>query len=173
MIGERMLKVLNEQVTKELFSSYLYLQMAGWFESRTLPGFANWMKVQAQEEAAHAMIFYNYINERGGELDLGIIGKPDSKFASPLAVFEKVAEHESLVTASINNLMDIAIETKDYATKARLDWFISEQVEEESNAAEIIGKLKLAAGQGEALLALDREYAARTFVVPAPLAPGA
>ncbi len=170
MLKEKMLKALNEQIVKEFYSSYLYLQMAAWFEARTMPGFANWMKVQAQEESAHAMIFFNYVNERGGGIELGAIDKPECKFESALDVYEKVAAHEELVTESINNLMDIAFELKDYATKGRLDWFVDEQVEEEANAAEIIGRLKMAGSQGEALLMLDKEYAARTFVMPAPLA---
>jgi len=173
MLKDKMLNALNEQIVKELYSSYLYFQMAAWFQARTLPGFANWMQVQAQEEAAHAMIFFKYINDRGSEVELGAIDKPENKFDSPLAVFEKVAAHESLVTDSINNLMDIAIELKDHATKARLDWFVDEQVEEEANAAEIIGKLKMAGNQGEALLNLDKEYAARVFAMPAPLVAGA
>ena len=170
MLSKKMLAALCEQATKELYSSYLYLQMAAWLDHRALAGFANWMKVQAQEETAHAMILYNYINERGGIVDFGPIDKPPADFASPLDVFEATLAHEQKVTALINALMDLAIAEKDYATKSRLDWFVSEQVEEEANASELVGKLKLIGDGGNGLFIIDKELAARVFVAPAPLA---
>jgi ferritin len=173
MLSKKILKALNEQITKELYSSYLYLQMAAWFDHNTLPGFANWMKVQAQEETAHAMIFYNYVSERGGLIDLGAIDKPTSGYKTAKDIFAKTCEHESLVTSSINNIMSLAIEEKDYATKARLDWFISEQVEEEANAAELLGKITRIGEEGNAIFMLDKDLATRVFVTPAPLMPGA
>jgi len=173
MLSKKVLKALNEQITKELYSSYLYLQMAAWFDSQTLPGLAGWMKVQAQEEIAHAMIFYNYVNERGGAIEVGAIDKPPAKYKSPLDVFETTLKHEQKVTESINNIMDLAIQEKDFATQNRLEWFIGEQVEEEANPTEIIGKLKLIGNQGQGLFMLDKELGVRTFTMPAPLVPGA
>lgn len=172
MIGERMLNALNDQITKELYSSYLYLQLAAWLDKRNLSGMATWMKVQCQEEISHAMIFYNFVNERGGFVNVGAIEKPENEYETILDVWRKVLSHEQLVTASINNLMDIAIEEKDYATRNRLEWFIGEQVEEEANANDIIGKLELVQG-GNALFMMDKELGARLFVLPAPLAGGA
>lgn len=171
MLSERMLNALNDQITKELYSSYLYLQMAAYFDDSSLSGFANWMKVQAQEEASHAMIFYNYVCERGGMVDLGAIEKPPADYADALEVFKKVLAHEEVVTASINNLMDIAREEKDYATQNRLEWFIAEQVEEEATAGDLIGKLELVSG-GHGVFMVDKELGARAFNPPSPLAGG-
>jgi ferritin len=167
-----MLNGLNEQITKETFSAYLYLQMAAWFDAHSLPGMANWMKVQAQEETSHALIFYNYVNERGGMVDLGPIDKPEGEYGSPLDVFKATLAHEETVTASINNLVSISEEEKDYATRGRLLWFVDEQVEEESNAMDLIGMLEMVK-DGNGLFQLDRELGTRVFNVPAPLAPGA
>ncbi|MBN1257331.1 MAG: ferritin [Planctomycetes bacterium] len=170
MLSDKITKQLNEQITKELYSSYLYLQMAAWLDSQTLPGFASWMKIQAQEEIAHAMIFYNYVNERGGVVDLGAIGKPPQDYKSPLQVFEKTLAHEQTVTASINALMKLAISEDDYATKNRLEWFIEEQVEEEANPTEIINKLKIVGDRGDGILLLDQQLGTRVFTPPPPLA---
>jgi ferritin len=170
MLSKKMLKGLSEQITKELYSSYLYLQMAGYFENQTLAGMATWMKIQAQEEIAHAMIFYNYVNSRNAYIKLGPIAEPPSDFKSPLDIFEKTLSHEQTVTASIYNLVDIANAEKDHATRNRLEWFIMEQVEEEANPTTIIGKLNLIGGKGEALLLLDQELGTRTFTMPEPLA---
>ena len=171
MLNDRMLKGLNEQITKELYSSYLYLQMAAWLDDHSFPGMAGWMKTQAQEEISHAMIFYNYVDERGGFVELGAIDKPQAAFESVKAIFESTLEHEQKVTASINALMDLAVELKDYATRNRLEWFIEEQVEEESNAQGILDKVNLI-GSGHGLFMLDKELGARTFAVPSPLAGG-
>ena len=171
MLSDEILASLNDQITKELYSSYLYLQMAAYFDDVDLPGFASWMKVQAQEEIAHAMIFYNYVNERSGRVSLGAIDQPPADYASVLDVFEKTLAHEQKVTASIDSIMDLAIEQKDYATRNRLEWFIEEQVEEEANPSEIIGKLKLIGdGKGGGLFMLDKEAGARVFTTPPPLA---
>ena len=173
MLSENMLAAISEQATKEFYSAYLYLQMAAWFENQTLPGFANWMKVQAQEELSHGMIFFNYVVERGGMMELGAMEGPPADYASPLDIFENALAHEEMVTGLINHLMDMAIEEKDYATKARLDWFITEQVEEEANASELVGKLKLIANDSNGLFVLDKDLTARVFVMPSPLAGGA
>lgn len=172
MLSEKMRTALNEQITKEFYSSYLYLQMAAWCEQQSLAGFGNWMRVQAQEENAHGMIFFNFVLERGGMPEMGAIDSPVARYKTILDIFEKTLAHEEIVTASINNLMDLAIKEKDYASKARLDWFISEQVEEEANASAIIGKLKLIGSSNNGLFTVDQEMGARVFVTPAPLAGG-
>ena len=170
MLSEKMLDGFNDQITKELYSSYLYLQMAAWLDYQTLPGMAAWMKVQAQEEIAHAMILFNFVTDRDGLVDLGAIDKPPMDYTTALEVFETTLAHEQKVTASINNLMDIAITEKDYASRNRLEWFVEEQVEEEANPTAIIGQLKLMGGQGNGIFMLDRELGARVFTPPAPLA---
>jgi len=169
MLSKKLITALNEQITKEFYSSYLYLQMAGWFDAHSLPGMANWMKVQAQEESCHAMIFYNYVNERGGTVELGAIGKPEGSFKKPIDLFKATLAHEETVTASINNIVSLAEAEKDYATRGRLLWFVDEQVEEESNAMTLITTLEMVR-DGNGLFQLDRELAARVFVMPAPLA---
>lgn len=169
MLSNRMIKELNEQVVKEWYSAHLYMQMAAYFENENLPGFSHWMRVQAQEELCHGLIIFNYVCERDGYVELGPIASPATKFASPQEVFEKTLAHEQLVTASIHNLVNIAIEEKDHATKNRLEWFVEEQVEEEANATTILGKLKRLKKDSEAIFILDTEMAARTFSLPAPL----
>ncbi len=173
MISDTMTAAINEQINRELYSSYLYLQMAAHFDSVGLAGFAQWMKVQAQEEIAHAMIFYNYVNERGGKIILATLDAPPADYASPLEVFTVTLKHEELVTSLINDLVDTALNEKDYATRNRLEWFVAEQVEEESNAMDIIGKLKLVGDQGDGLFMVDQELGARVFAPPAALAGGA
>ncbi len=170
MLSEAMTRALNEQITKELYSSYLYLQMAAFLDDASLVGMAAYMKVQAQEEISHAMILYNYVSERGGRVLLGAIDQPPADYSSSLDVFQKTLAHEKLVTASINNLMDMAIDERDYATRNRLEWFIGEQVEEEANASELVGKLELAGDKGSGLFMLDKELGARVFALPSPLA---
>ena len=170
MLSKKMLKTLNEQIAKEWYSGYLYMQMAAYFDSENLPGFAHWMRVQGQEELSHGLIFFNYVCERDGYVELGPIESPVGKFDSPLDVFEKTLKHEQLVTALIHNLVNIAIEEKDHASKNRLEWFVSEQVEEEANATTMIGKLKRLKKDSEAIFLLDAENATRVFAVPAPLA---
>ncbi len=166
MINEKMAKALNEQINKEFYSSYLYLQMAAYFEDMGLKGFANWMRVQAQEENSHAHKFYDYLVDRGGKVILEAIEKPNNDFKSVLDVFEKTLEHEIYVTSLINNLMDVAEEVKDRASLSFLKWFIDEQVEEESNCEDIIAQLKIVDCSGDALFMMDREMAQRVYVAP-------
>mgnify|MGYP001031144898 FL=1 len=161
MIGKTMQDAMNEQINKELFSSYLYLSMAAWFEDRNLPGFANWMRVQADEEREHAMKFYDFILERGGKVRLKAIDAPKAEWNSTLEVAEEVAAHEGKVTASIHALYELALKEKDYPAQVMLQWFISEQVEEEKNAAEIVANLKLIEERGTAVLMLDHRLAKR------------
>ena len=162
MINKSMQDAMNEQINKELFSSYLYLSMAAYFEDKNLPGFANWMRVQADEERAHAMKFYDFILERGGRVYLKAIDAPKTDWNSNLEVAEEVAAHEAMVTASINDLYELALKEKDYPSQVLLQWFVTEQVEEESSAAQIVADLKLIDDRGTAVLMLDRQLGERT-----------
>ena len=161
MIGKPMQDAMNEQINKELFSSYLYLSMAAYFGDKNLPGFANWMRIQADEERGHAMKFYDFILERGGRVLLKAIDAPKTDWTSSLEVAEEVAAHEAKVTASINALYELALKEKDYPAQVMLQWFISEQVEEEKNAAEIVANLRLIEERGTAVLMLDHRLAKR------------
>lgn len=163
MISPKMQKQINEQINAELYSSYLYLQMAAHFSSVSLKGFANWMTVQAQEEDAHAKKFFGFLLDRGGQVVLQAIDAPPNKWSSPLAVFEAVYKHECHVTARIHKLADLAAELKDHATMSMLQWFINEQVEEEANAEELVQRVKMIGDNSSALYLLDRELAARVF----------
>ena len=166
MISKKMEKALNEQVNAELFSAYLYLSMEAYFKSLNLNGFANWMRVQTQEEIAHAMKIYEFINERGGRITLKAIDGPETKWSSPLAVFKAVYEHEQKVTGLINNLVDLAIKEKDHATNTFLQWFVNEQVEEESSADEMVHQLKMMEKAPGGMFMLDRELGQRVFTPP-------
>jgi ferritin len=152
---------MNEQINKELFSAYLYLSMAAYFEDKNLPGFGHWMRVQADEEREHAMKFYDFILERGGKVLLKAIDAPKTEWTSSLEVAEEVAAHEAKVTASIYALYELALKEKDYPAQVTLQWFINEQVEEEKNAAEIVANLKLIEERGTAVLMLDHRLAKR------------
>jgi len=166
MISKDMTKALNEQINKELFSAYLYLDLSARAERSGMPGVANWFFIQNQEELTHAQMFYKYVLRQGATIDLAAIAKPAVKCKTALEMFEKTLEHEQIVTASINNLVDIAVKEKDHATEVFLQWFVNEQVEEEQNACAIIDQLKLAGPSGGGLFMIDRELAARVFVAP-------
>ncbi|HOW98933.1 MAG TPA: ferritin [Kiritimatiellia bacterium] len=161
MISGKMTKAINEQINKELYSSYLYLAMSAQAEALGLKGFANWFKVQAAEENEHAMKFFDYLGEQGARVKLAAIDQPPVEFKSPKAMFEETLKHEKTVTASINALADLALAEKDHATGSFLRWFVDEQVEEEANAQEIVDWLKLAGEAGNALLFLDSKLRAR------------
>jgi len=166
MISEKLESAFNTQINKELFSEYLYLSMQAYFETLNLTGFVNWMSVQVQEEHAHGMGMFNYLNERGGKVELLAIDKPKTHWNSPLDVFEEVLKHEQYVTASINSVADVAEEVKDRAALHLLDWYIKEQVEEESNVGGLLATLRLIGDDKKALLMLDKDLATRTFVQP-------
>ncbi len=166
MINEKLEKAFNDQINKELYSEYLYLSMQAYFERLNLKGFVNWMSVQVQEEHAHALGMFDYLNQRGGTVELEAIDKPETDWASPLAVFEQVLEHEEFVTSRINALMDVAEETKDRAAMSFLNWYLKEQVEEEDNVGNVLATLRLIGDDKKALLMLDKDLAARTFVQP-------
>lgn len=161
MITQPIQDALNDQINKELFSSYLYLSMAAYFEDRNLPGFAHWLRTQADEERGHGMKFYDHLVERGGKVVLQAIEAPKTEWKSSLEVFEEVAEHEAKVTASINALYELALKEKDYPAQVLLQWFITEQVEEEKNAAEVLANLKLIEERGTAVLMLDHRLGKR------------
>ena len=166
MINEKMEKAFNDQINAELYSEYLYLSMKAYFETLNLKGFVNWMDVQVQEEHAHAMGMFDYVNSRGGRVKLMAIDAPETDWESPLAVFEHILTHEELVTSLINKLADVADEVKDRAAVGFLNWYIKEQVEEEDNVGQVLATLRLIGNDKNALLALDKELAARTFVAP-------
>jgi ferritin len=161
MLGKKLQDAMNEQIKNELYSAYLYLSMSAYCEAANLPGFAHWMRVQAQEEEAHAMKFYNFIHERGGRVVLQAIDQPPVEFPSPLAVFEQTLEHEQKVTGMIHDLYALAVEEKDYASQIFLQWFVTEQVEEEASASQILEMLKMIGDKGHALIMLDRQLGRR------------
>lgn len=161
MIGKKMEKAINEQINKEFYSAYLYLAMAAQAQNMGLPGFANWFEVQFHEEQGHAMKFYKYVNEHGGRVELAAIKQPPVEFKSVLAMFEQTLKHEQFVTQSISGLVDLAIKENDHATQSMLKWFVDEQVEEEANDLEILGKLRLIGSSGSGLLYLDGKLAKR------------
>jgi ferritin len=166
MLTSKMQKALNGHINAEMYSAYLYLSMSAYFQDRNLPGFANWMNIQFQEEWAHAMKFFNYIVERGGRVELEQIEKPKFEWQDAVDVMEETLKHEQLVTSLINNLMHLAHEERDYASVSMLQWFVDEQVEEEANATAILEKLKMIEGKGSGMFMLDNEFAARVFVDP-------
>lgn len=172
MISEKMQTALNAQLNAELYSGYMYLSMSAYFESKGLKGFANWMRVQYQEEVTHAEKFYDFINEREGRVVLTEIAAPPADWSSPLAAFENTVEHERKVTAMINNLVDLSLEEKDHATNNFLQWFVSEQVEEEASAGEVRDKIKLAGETGGGMFMVDQELATRVFTPPAQSSKG-
>lgn len=161
MINESMQKAINEQINKELYSAYLYLSMSAFFETRNLPGFAHWMKLQAGEELQHGMKFFEYLNERGGKVELTAIAAVPTEWKGNLEVFKQVQEHETLVTASIHSLYELALKEKDYPSQVMLQWFINEQVEEEKNAADIVQHLEMIDARGSGVLMLDHELGKR------------
>lgn len=161
MISVSMQKTMNEQINKELFSSYLYLSMAAWFESKNLSGFAKWMQVQAEEEYEHAMKFFGHIVDRGGKVELKAIAAPQVDWKSNLDVVKQVLEHEQFVTASINALYEQALSEKDYPAQIMLQWFVTEQVEEEKNAGDLIYQVNAVENKESALMMLDHQLGMR------------
>ena len=167
MLKEKIQAALGKQLNAELYSSYLYLSMSAYFQSISLPGFANWMRVQAQEELVHAMKFYDFINDRNGRVMLQKVDGPPTEWSSPLDVFESTYQHEQKVTGLINDLVNLAVAERDHATEIFLQWFVAEQVEEEASADEVVQKLKLMGDSSSGLFMLDRELGQRVFTPPA------
>jgi len=167
MIGKKMEEAINRQINAEIYSAYLYFSMEAFFEAMGLKGFANWMRVQTQEELFHASKFYDYLNARDGRVILKAIEAPPVEWKSPLEVFEEAYKHEVKVTGLIHDLVTLALEEKDHASHQMLGWFVNEQVEEEANASQIASELKLIGDDKKALLMIDRELAARVYTPPA------
>ncbi len=161
MLSKKMLAALNRQINAELYSSYLYLSMAAWLESENLKGFAHWMQVQAQEEQGHAMKFYKFVNDRLGKVTLAAIDAPPDSWSSPAAVFADVCKHEAKVTGLIHDLAELAAADKDHATSVFLQWFITEQVEEEATANEVLAVLKAVKDSVGGLYQLDHRLGKR------------
>jgi ferritin len=162
MINKPVQDAINEQIKHELYSAYLYLSMAAYFESVNLSGFTNWMKVQASEEQGHAMKFFDYVFERGGRVQLKAIEQPPVEWKSPMDAFAQVLEHEQKVTALIHSLYALALKESDYASQIMLQWFITEQVEEEKNASDIVEMLKMIGAHDTAILMLDHDLGKRS-----------
>jgi ferritin len=167
MIKDPIQQAMNDQIQAELYSSYLYLQMAAWLESKNLKGMSHWMRVQAMEEQVHAMKFYLHILERGGDVQLQAIEQPKIAWNSPLELFEAALKHEEYISDRINKLMDISMQESDYASRGILEWFVDEQVEEEANAGENVENLKLINEQPGGILYIDERMSQRVFTPPA------
>ena len=166
MLSKKMEKALNGQINAEIYSSYMYLSMSAWFEQGGLAGLANWMRQQAQEEMFHAMKLFNFVNERGARVLLAAIDQPPADWKSALDVFQATLAHEQKVTGLINDLTNLALDERDHATNIFLQWFISEQVEEEAGVGAILDKLKLIGKDSSGLFALDQELGQRVFTPP-------
>lgn len=163
MITTTMQKLINDQIQKEFYSAYFYLSMKAWFAAQNLDGFANFFDVQMKEERDHALKFFDYMNHVGGTVTLQAIQAPPATFASPLDVFEQTLAHERIVTASIYNLVNLAVEEKDHKTNAFLQWFVTEQAEEENTAESNVRKLQLIKDNTQGLFMLDAELAKRVY----------
>ena len=171
MISEKLELALNEHMNEELFSAYLYFAMSANFQTTSLDGFGNWMRCQALEELSHTSKFYSFIIERGGKPALTAVRAPQGSWSSPLSVFEEALFHEKKITGLINDLVDLAHDERDHATGIFLQWFVTEQVEEEATAGKIIDQLQLLDSHPGGLYLLDQELKART-VTPDALFPG-
>jgi ferritin len=156
-----MLNEVNEQIKHELFSSYLYLAMSAHFEANNLPGFASWMRIQSQEELEHAMKFFDFVSDRGGKVVLQGIAQPQTDFGTPQEIFEQVLEHERFITSRINTIYAQAVKESDFASQVFLNWFVTEQVEEEKNATGILETLKLIGDRSSAIYQLDHQLSKR------------
>jgi ferritin len=161
MISDKMESELNEQVNKEFYSAYLYLAMSAYCTTQGLPGFAHWMRLQYEEENMHVTKMYDYILDQGGEVHLKAIEEPPTDFGTPLDIFEKTLEHEQFITKSINNLMTIAVEEHDYATQAFLQWYVTEQVEEEANVQDVLNPLRMVGNDKGGLMMIDQKLGGR------------
>jgi len=166
MLDKKVTKLLNEQITKELYSAYLYLDFSIFYESQGLDGFANWYMIQAQEERDHAMLFLKYLQNNGEKVELGAVDKPDKELSSLMDPLKAGFEHEQYVTSLINDIYAAAHDVKDFRTMQFLDWFVKEQLEEEKNADDMIKKMELFGNDSKGLYSLDSEYAARIYTAP-------
>lgn len=169
MISKQMEAALNEQVNKEFYSAYLYLSMAAYCHTIGLPGFGHWMRIQYEEEIMHVTKFYDYILSQGGEVHLLKIEEPPKTFGTPIEIFQMSLEHEQFITRSIHDLMTLAISEKDYATQALLQWYVTEQVEEEANANDILAPLRMVVNDKGGLMMIDQQLASRPMPTPPPV----
>ncbi len=172
MLSKKSYTALNKHMNTELYSAYLYLNMSAAANAMGLKGTATWFNVQYQEEMVHFMKFYTYLNSQGSQAVVGQMAAPASKFASFLAMFEETLKHEQYITSCINDLTELAVQEKDHATQIFLQWFVTEQIEEENNDRDLIAKLKLVGSNGHGILMIDAEMGQRVFVAPpgAPVA---
>ena len=166
MLSNKMEAAINQQINAEMYSSYLYLSMATYFKSTSLEGMSHWMRQQAQEEMFHGMKMFDFVCDRGGRVTLKAIDEPPSEWSSVLDVIKNVLAHEQKVTGLINNLVNLALDERDHATNIFLQWFVSEQVEEEDTAGGLVDKLKLIGSDANGLFMLDTELATRVFTLP-------
>lgn len=166
MLKEKISQLINEQINKEIYSAYLYLDMSNYYVQNGLDGFGNWFKIQAQEEMDHAMLFSQFLQNNGDEVKLGLINAPDVKFTAFNVPLEEAYKHEQFVTASIHNIYDEAFQIKDFRTMQFLDWFIKEQGEEEKNADDLIVKYKVFGSDSKGLYMLNSELATRVYAPP-------
>lgn len=165
-MNEKVRELLNQQINKELYSAYLYLDFSNYFEDRGLDGFANWYMIQAQEERDHAMLFYQYLQNNNQKVTLEAIAKPDKVLDSDMTVLKAGLEHEQYVTSLINDIYTAAYDVKDFRTMQFLDWFVKEQGEEETNANDLITKMELFGSDAKSLYMLNSELAARVYSAP-------
>lgn len=156
MFSKNLEAAINDQIKHELYSAYLYLSMSAYAESNNMPGAAKWLAKQAEEEQEHALKFYGYIHDRGGKVTLQAIAQPPTEFTSLLDIFEQVKQHEAHVTSLIHRLYEMSLKENDYASQVMLQWFVTEQVEEEKNAATVVDALRSVGTQGHALFMADR-----------------
>jgi ferritin len=161
MISQKIQDEMNQQIMHEMYSAYLYLAMSSHCEQSNLPGFAKWLRMQADEEMEHAMKFYDFIHERQGKVTLYAIDQPPTEFGAPLAIFEQVYEHEQKVTARIHHIYKLALEENDYPSQVFLHWFINEQVEEEANSSQILDTLRLIGESNNGIFMLDHRLSKR------------
>ncbi len=169
-MDNKVYELLNDQINKELYSAYLYMSFADYYEDEGLSGFANWYMIQAAEERDHALIFRKYLLDNGCSVKLTAIDGPDKVFTNHLEPLEAALEHEKYVTALINDIYHAAFDVKDFRTMKFLDWFVDEQLEEEATASDLITRMKLFGSDANALYGLDQEFGARTYSMPSPLA---
>ncbi|MBQ0015591.1 MAG: ferritin [Bacteroidales bacterium] len=166
MLNQKVTDLLNQQINKEFYSAYLYLDMSNYFQDRGLDGFANWYKIQAQEERDHAMLFYQYMQNNDCKVTLDAIAKPDKVFKVDMDVLQAGLAHEEYVTESIHNIYAAAYEVKDFRTMQFLDWFVKEQGEEETNARDLITKMELFGNDPKSLYMLNQELSTRVYTAP-------
>lgn len=172
MLSDKMVSALNGQINNEMYSAFLYMAMSADTADKGLKGMANWFMVQYHEEMLHAMKFYEYVQRQGARVELGALKEPPSEWKSPMEMFEAVLKHEQFITKCINDLTELAVEEKDHATQIFLQWYVTEQVEEEENDNDIIAQLKVIGDSAQGLMMLDRELGQRTTTVPTDYSKG-